>query len=729
MRAPLLSFLSALALGVALSTVGACSRSYPFDLDEGDDGPCPGVLVRCDGACVDLDTDPRHCGLCGISCARGEFCVEGACEDACPTAVCGDACVDLATSPVHCGACGNPCGDTGFCEGGACSDRCPAPLTRCGVECLDVAIDPDACGGCGVTCADDEVCGEGTCRLECPSGTTACDGSCVELDSSPLHCGGCGIRCATSAVCRTGRCIPVRELTDEDGDGIADLDEGRDALPPTDTDGDGRPDWLDDDSDGDGIPDAVEGGDDDPATPPVDTDGDGVPDYRDADSDADGLPDRDEALSGCLDPTQVDTDDDGQSDLAEVAASTDPCDPESRIPEFFFVLPIDDPSGESAATLTFDTSIRRADVHMSVDTTGSMGGVIDDLQLSLLTAVVPGIRARIPDVAFGVSEFEDFPVAPFGASPCSSGEPDAPFRLRQQVTTDEGAVDAAIGELDMPIGCGADLPESGYEALYQIATGRGVAWPGGAVPPFAPDPDTPGGGDLGGAGFRRDALPIVIHVTDERAHAREDYTTNAFPIAAAHSKADALAALGELRARVLGIATARNARAHLEELALETGGFIPAEDDGTCPAGLEGVDPVTVDGDLVCPLVYDGARVSATLVEGVVDLVTGIQLETVSVRVVGDDAGFIQGTIPRSAEVPEGAEAPGVTDLDGDSVFDSFTGVTPGTLVTFTILAENDVVEATDEDQVFTLTLQIVGDGVAVLDQQLVVVVVPRRVE
>jgi hypothetical protein len=68
---------------------------------------------------------------------------------------------------------------------------------------------------------------------------------------------------------------------------------------PTDTDGDGTPDYRDTDSDNDGIPDAQESGLANPpsgstqgADPvPVDTDGDGTPDYRDTDSNNDGVPD------------------------------------------------------------------------------------------------------------------------------------------------------------------------------------------------------------------------------------------------------------------------------------------------------------------------------------------------------------------------------------------------------------------------------------------------------
>ncbi|MDH3299274.1 MAG: MSCRAMM family adhesin SdrC [Acidimicrobiia bacterium] len=71
---------------------------------------------------------------------------------------------------------------------------------------------------------------------------------------------------------------PSGTNNDCDGDGIANLTEGKD-----DPDGDGLPNYIDTDSDGDGIADAVEG--------ETDSDGVGVPDYLDDDSDGDGMSD------------------------------------------------------------------------------------------------------------------------------------------------------------------------------------------------------------------------------------------------------------------------------------------------------------------------------------------------------------------------------------------------------------------------------------------------------
>lgn len=43
-----------------------------------DPDPCPGQML-CDGVCVDTQTDPEHCGGCGIPCGVLESCIGGEC--------------------------------------------------------------------------------------------------------------------------------------------------------------------------------------------------------------------------------------------------------------------------------------------------------------------------------------------------------------------------------------------------------------------------------------------------------------------------------------------------------------------------------------------------------------------------------------------------------------------------------------------------------------------------
>jgi hypothetical protein len=350
---------------------------------------------------------------------------------------------------------------------------------------------------------------------------------------------------STPATDTNGDGTPDYRDDDSDGDTITDLFERT-----ADTNNDGTPDRLDLDSDGDGVPDAVEAGDADPLTLPVDTDTDGAADFLDLDSDGDGLADAVEP--GCPIGTSrlsADSDADGQVDIAEIAYGSDPCDALSLIDDFYFVLPPNGPGDDDTLTFT-DTGIDRADLAINVDTTGSMSGEIANLRVGLSTTIIPGVNAVVPDAAFAVSSFEDYPIDPFGDTP--SG--DLPFRLATRVTTDAAAAQSAVNTLQTR--SGIDFPESGMESLYQIMTGVGTSWAGGNVPPFNPAQGSIPGvadGTIGGAGFRTDALPIVVHVTDAISHTERDYAVD--PSIAAASTNAVRASLSAVGARVVTLSS------------------------------------------------------------------------------------------------------------------------------------------------------------------------------
>ena len=85
--------------------------------------------TRCDGACVELDRDPNHCGACDRRCevpnGAGARCESGMCVVVCTASemLCDDACVDVATSEDHCGSCGNRCNGNRSCERGTCTKQ------------------------------------------------------------------------------------------------------------------------------------------------------------------------------------------------------------------------------------------------------------------------------------------------------------------------------------------------------------------------------------------------------------------------------------------------------------------------------------------------------------------------------------------------------------------------------------------------------------------------------
>lgn len=84
------------------------------------------------------------------------------------------------------------------------------------------------------------------------------------------------------------------------------------------------PSGIDLDSDNDGILDSFEDlnvdNDNDPSTNPTDTDGDGIPDYLDIDSDNDGIPDNVEAQTalGYIPPSLIDANNNGVDDAYEM---------------------------------------------------------------------------------------------------------------------------------------------------------------------------------------------------------------------------------------------------------------------------------------------------------------------------------------------------------------------------------------------------------------------------
>ena len=544
-------------------------------------------------------------------------------------------------------------------------------------------------------------------------------------------------------------------LRDSDMDTILDSDDGE-----LDTDGDLTIDALDLDSDGDGILDSVEAGDADLLSPPVDTDGDRIPDFQDLDSDADGLRDSDELFCitlGVESRFQADTDGDGFSDLAEATVGSDLCDPASGVTdivEFYFELPPGGP--EQTDTLTFAPAVRKVDVMFNMDTTGSMGGEIGNLRTSLSSTIIPATLARVTDSAFGVSAWDDFPVCTFGL--VSSG--DVPFALLQSPTTDTLVAQAGVNSLTTHYGF--DFPESGFESLYQLATGAGVVWPSvcgdaaGSVAPF-----TGVGG--GGVGFRSGTLPIVMHITDAPSHTAGDYI--AAGIAGAHSRSQAVTALQGIGARVITIQSGGDATAavQLNDISQATGAQVPAcafrtgagPADWRCGAsqcctgsGGSAIAPVGGQCTLKYNIAANGSGLGDAAVDGIDAIVKYATFDLYTVPVDDGDAGTIDTSCFINAVESLLYRAPPAEPemscnpiaipamLNGEALFNNgFSGFAPGTSSTlrpgaeldFTLRAQNDgCVLSGTEAQLFDVFIDVVDETTgAVLDTQRVTILVP----
>lgn len=482
---------------------------------------------------------------------------------------------------------------------------------------------------------------------------------------------------------------------DIDGDTILNEDDGE-----ADTDNDGFLNLRDIDSDDDGLLDSEEAGDDDPSTPPVDTDGDTIPDFLDSDSDDDGTP-----------------------DIVERVAGSDPTDPDSNVPEgdFFFVLPYEGAS--QSGTFDFSTDLQQADVFFSVDTTGSFGEEIEQIQTTLQQGIIPGVTMAIDDVAYGVGRFEDFPLDPYGLAG------DVPFELVQPVTEDVPTVQAGVDAL-APAAGGLDTPEAGLEALYQWSTGIGT--PAFGIAPFSQ-------GGVGGVGFRQFSLPIFVQITDARSHQPADYEAFADEV---HSRDEVVAALDGIGAKVIGIdslensGTADDPRAELEDLALATGTTIPPNADGECLTGVDDtpVAPVDDGAGPVCPLVFDVAPDGSGLGELIVDAITQLAARG-SLDISTDPVGFdteIDGTeLPPQTDssmfiksITPVAPPPQGATIDGDE----FRDVPTGSTVTFEVTAQNDFMPPVFHDRVMQIDINVLGDRVTLLDVRRVFVIVPRKV-
>lgn len=365
---------------------------------------------------------------------------------------------------------------------------------------------------------------------------------------------------------------------------------------------------------------------------------------------------------------------------------------------------------------TVDAAPAMLDVHLSIDTTGSFVEEIDALQSTLAGTVIPAIRSFIPASSFGLSSFQDFPLAPFGT------ESDHPYLLLQRVTSDLTAIGSAVKRLPSRVGNGGDLPESGYEALFQAATGDGLTIGGRTyVPRFTGSPAV-GGGTLGGAGFREDSFKVIVHATDAISHVPDDYVP-ALP--GVHGAAAVQNAFRDEGIRLVGITNGGLARRELEQLALATGSYVQPV-GGECPTGEAGAPRPAVSG--VCPLVFDiradGTGLSDALVTAISNAVAGVEYASVRGAVLDDRLGFVEAVHASEAIPPSVGTPPGTSDatpLDGYP--DTFTQVAAGTTLTFDVILRNDLIASQTYAQTFRFRLRIQADEALVVDEWIRVVV------
>ena len=288
---------------------------------------------------------------------------------------------------------------------------------------------------------------------------------------------------------------------------------------------------------------------------------------------------------------------------------------------------------------------------------------------------------------------------------------DKPFELLHQITSDVSAIQTTLSYIDLH--GGSDGPESTMEALYQGLTGSGydLYCDGNYdasydVKPFIADSSDPfggsggqyynpsssaGGGTDGGFGFRPYALPVMIYATDN--YLRDPDSSNSYynaspggcPQDAGFN--DVVAAAADLNAFLIGIyveswSTLPEVVRQMEGLADSTNSYADTDGDGSA------------DDRLVFTWTGSSSALNSIITGAVADLVDSVRFSEVTLEIEGDEHGFITRVDPDSYTISSGAT---------------------GQVIDFT-LNFRGAVAATEEDQIFLVTLNVVGDGAILLD-------------
>jgi hypothetical protein len=235
----------------------------------------------CGGACLDLNSDPNNCGVCGQRCPADTTCQWGLCltpvncanatnGEACwlgaglPEGICCEgSCVSWNAEP-NCGGCGRTC-PAGFpCQWGSCYYNISPIIGECGPSSSGNACVYDG-GVSGVCCAGACAAYNGACLVEgscdagsdcipgsvcipsnvggfctetacppdsdgvyCPFGLplafgtgVCCSGKCVDLAQDGDNCGGCGVHCVSGVCGGLVLCQPAQADTDCTGGCVA----------------------------------------------------------------------------------------------------------------------------------------------------------------------------------------------------------------------------------------------------------------------------------------------------------------------------------------------------------------------------------------------------------------------------------------------------------------------------------------------------------------------------
>lgn len=384
-------------------------------------------------------------------------------------------------------------------------------------------------------------------------------------------------------------------------------------------------------------------------------------------------------------------------------------------------------------TLKAGGGLNRVDVAMVMDTTGSMGGSIKDLVDSLVLKILPELQRNIPDVAFGLVEHKDYPIAPYGDAA------DFVVRIHKTITTDANDVRTTLSK--MSASGGSDLPESQLPAMYYALNGAELKYAGGTVAKA-----TIPTGRIAPIGFRPGALPVVILITDidwhEPSHSPYDPAKVFDPITI-DQLVDAFKVTNARFVNITeeGTAGAITKETQADQLSDRTGSNVPpaafnkACGENKCCTGLAGAarDPSAPDGRCRLNFLHkSGEGVSSSLMNAISGLSIGSIFDVTGAGAkateLPDGSKLIKSVkVMPAGHAPLKCGAMKVKDANGDGTPETYEQVPVKTPVCFQVeLDRNTFSPAANSPTLLAARIDVTGDpGKIVLDRRTIVFVVP----
>lgn len=255
------------------------------------------------------------------------------------------------------------------------------------------------------------------------------------------------------------------------------------------------------------------------------------------------------------------------------------------------------------------------DVFFLVDVSDSMNPTIAGLREGMNQIVEELGKSKI-DVQFGLGSYKDYPIPGYG-NPVAG---DYPYRLDRPIGPADASFTAALETLQSS--GGGDLPESQLTGVYQAATGAG----------------DPGFVDAGqGAGFRADALPVIVHMTDQAFHNSPAHPSPSLDVVASELRNKGIYHIG---LAVWGKQGNLNAIRDLTALSDQSESNAPAPVD--CDG--DGSEDIAVGEPLVCDI-REEARIGVmNLAPAIIATVKAVSRE-VPVELEATGGGRILGSV------------------------------------------------------------------------------------